>query len=210
MSQLTSDSTETRGLLQRAAVGDDQALGLLLTRHRPYLRNLVQLRLDPKLRTHVDPSDVLQEVELEASRRVSAFRERSSMPFRLWLRQIAFDRLLTIRRHATAGKGYVPHCTSWVAFETKRRGSESLRPWCFTGNFNRGHAHAGLGQFKKATADFDKAVELNARRFGKDVAREYVAGPRGLRNPDKALPLAQAAVAREPKDPARLNTLGVS
>ncbi len=53
---------------------------------------MVELRLDPKLRSRVDPSDVVQEVHLEACRRLSAYLLERPLPFRLWLRQIAYDR----------------------------------------------------------------------------------------------------------------------
>src|SRR5258707_345168 len=87
---LRPDSTETRSLLQQAQAGDRQAFEDLFARHRPYLRQLVELRLDPKLHTRVDPSDVVQEAHLEAFRRLSTYLKERPMPFRLWLRQIAY------------------------------------------------------------------------------------------------------------------------
>jgi RNA polymerase sigma-70 factor (ECF subfamily) len=60
------DSTETRRLLQRATAGEPDAAGRLLERHRPYLRRLVDIRLDARLRARVDPSDVVQEAQIEA------------------------------------------------------------------------------------------------------------------------------------------------
>ena len=57
------------------------------------------VRLDPKMRARVDPSDVVQEAQLEASRRLDDYLKEPALPFRLWLRQIAYDRLLMLRRH---------------------------------------------------------------------------------------------------------------
>jgi RNA polymerase sigma-70 factor (ECF subfamily) len=55
--------------------------------------------MDPKLRARVDPSDVVQDAQIEALRRLERYLRQPPMPFRLWLRQLAFDRLLMLRRH---------------------------------------------------------------------------------------------------------------
>jgi RNA polymerase sigma-70 factor (ECF subfamily) len=93
-----TDSAETLRLLGEVRVGQPGALDQLLARHRPYLRQLVGLRFDPPLRARVDPSDVVQEAQIEAVRRLSHYLEQPALPFRLWLRQIAHDRLLMVRR----------------------------------------------------------------------------------------------------------------
>jgi RNA polymerase sigma-70 factor (ECF subfamily) len=99
MSSPAVDSSETQRLLQQVSAGDPQAIARLLDRHRPYLRRLVELRLDPRMRARVDPSDVVQEAQLEALRRLDGYLKQPPMPFRLWLRQLAYDRLLMLRRH---------------------------------------------------------------------------------------------------------------
>lgn len=99
MIDVRPDSTETRDLLERAGSGDRQVFDELFARHRRYLRQLVELRLDPKLRSRLDPSDIVQEAHLEAVRRLPDFLDARPMPFRLWLRQIAYDRTLKARRH---------------------------------------------------------------------------------------------------------------
>lgn len=99
MDDRTPDSEETQRLLERFRTGDRAALNDLLTRHRPYLCQLVELRLDSRLRARVDPSDVVQEAQLEAARRLQDDPEPPPMPFRLWLRQLASDRLLMLRRY---------------------------------------------------------------------------------------------------------------
>jgi hypothetical protein len=63
---------------------------------------MVELRLDPRLRARVDPSDVVQEAHLEAARRLQDDAQPPPMPFRLWLRQLASDRLLMLRRYHLA------------------------------------------------------------------------------------------------------------
>ncbi len=78
--------------------GDREAIGDLLDRHRDGLRRVVALRFDPRLRTRLDASDVVQETEAEALRRMEDFVERRPMPFALWLRKTAQQRLMDHRR----------------------------------------------------------------------------------------------------------------
>jgi RNA polymerase sigma-70 factor, ECF subfamily len=98
MHQFQPDSAETQGLLQQIRAGDRQAFEQLFARHQSYLHRLVELRLDSRLRSRVDPSDVVQEAYLEALNRLNTYLKRPMLPFRLWLRQIAFDRALKARR----------------------------------------------------------------------------------------------------------------
>ena len=92
------DSQETEGLLEQAAAGDSLARERLLKRHRPRLREFVEVHLDPALRARLDASDVVQEAQLEVARRLPDFLQRRPMPFRLWLRKTAYERLLMLRR----------------------------------------------------------------------------------------------------------------
>jgi RNA polymerase sigma-70 factor (ECF subfamily) len=99
MDENASDSEQTRHLLRQVCHGDQRAMSQLLERHRPYLCQLVELRLDPRIRSRVDPSDVVQEAQLEAARRLQDNPQPPPMPFRLWLRQLAWDRLLMLYRY---------------------------------------------------------------------------------------------------------------
>jgi RNA polymerase sigma-70 factor (ECF subfamily) len=91
---------ETVELLGKAKTGDGAAINQLMDRHRDSLRYLVQMRLDRKIQRRIDVSDVVQEVLVEANRRLMDFIENPSMSFRLWLRQIAKDRIIDAhRRH---------------------------------------------------------------------------------------------------------------
>jgi RNA polymerase sigma-70 factor (ECF subfamily) len=89
---------ETLELLKRAQAGDGEAFAQLFARHRSDLRQFVALRLDARMRARVDPSDVVQETQMEACRRLPDFLERQPMPFHLWLRKTAYERLLMLRR----------------------------------------------------------------------------------------------------------------
>ncbi|HUG69322.1 MAG TPA: sigma-70 family RNA polymerase sigma factor [Pirellulaceae bacterium] len=95
--------TDTDQLLDQAQAGNVAAVDQLLERHRPRLRRLVSFRLDPRLSARVDPSDVVQETLHDASRRLTAYLSTRPLPFFLWLREIASDRLADLhRRHLGA------------------------------------------------------------------------------------------------------------
>jgi RNA polymerase sigma-70 factor, ECF subfamily len=105
MAELAHDSAETQRLLEQARAGTAGAVDRLLARHRAYLCRFVELRLGPQLRARVDPSDVVQEAQMEAARRLDGYLRDAPLPFRLWLRRIAQDRLLMLRRrHHGAGR----------------------------------------------------------------------------------------------------------
>ncbi len=92
------DPQQTDALLARAAAGDAAAVDDLLARHREPLRRAVALRLDPALARRVDASDVVQEVLVEASRRLRDYLNHPTLPFHLWLRHLARDRLIDAHR----------------------------------------------------------------------------------------------------------------
>src|SRR5262249_61804245 len=92
-------SQETQHLLQEVRAGARRAFEQLFAGHQAYLPRLVELRLAPRLRSRLDPADVVQEAHLEALNRLDAYLKRPALPFRLWLRQIASDRALKARRH---------------------------------------------------------------------------------------------------------------
>jgi RNA polymerase sigma-70 factor (ECF subfamily) len=91
-------AAETERLLELARGRDARAFDQLFAVHRAYLRKVVELRLDQRLRARVDPSDVVQEAQLEAFQRLPEYFERRPMPFRLWLRKTTQQRLSMLRR----------------------------------------------------------------------------------------------------------------
>jgi len=98
MVEVKPDSDATHSLLERIEAGESGAIDGLLARHRPWLQYLVQFRLDGRLRSRVDASDVVQETQLDAFRRLPEFLERRPMPFRLWLRKTFEERMRMIER----------------------------------------------------------------------------------------------------------------
>src|SRR4051812_18319061 len=95
----TENSNETDRLLRGTAAGDHESWGTLLTRHQEKLRRMVAFRLDQRLQGRIDPLDVIQEAYLEASQHREDYVQRPSMPFFLWLRGIAANKLRELHRH---------------------------------------------------------------------------------------------------------------
>ena len=60
---------------------------------------MLELRLHPRLKSRIDAADVLQEALLEATRRLPEYLEDRSMPFFVWLRLLAKQKLLDLHRH---------------------------------------------------------------------------------------------------------------
>jgi RNA polymerase sigma-70 factor (ECF subfamily) len=78
-------------------------LASLFSLHEDRLRRWLNLRVDPRLRGRVSPSDIVQEVYLAAEHRLDHFRNRPEIPFSVWVRLIAGQRLVDIhRRHLGA------------------------------------------------------------------------------------------------------------
>lgn len=98
-------SPQTEQLIANAKAGDHSAVNQLMDRHRNSLNHLVRMRLDKKVQNRVDVSDVVQDVLVEANRRLQRYLETPVMPFHLWLRQIAKDRIIDAhRRHRVSAK----------------------------------------------------------------------------------------------------------
>src|SRR5437764_6369381 len=105
MDDAADDSAETRRLLEALRAGDAAAFARLCERHRPQLLEFLRHRFDPRLRARADPSDVVQEAQMEAHRRLDDYLARRPMPFHLWLRKTAYERLRMLqRRHLGAGR----------------------------------------------------------------------------------------------------------
>jgi RNA polymerase sigma-70 factor, ECF subfamily len=95
---MLSNTQQTEELLQRARQGDRTAVEQLLGQFRESLRRMIALRLDPALTARLDASDVVQDVLVEASRRLDDYLRSSTMPFHLWLRHIAKDHVIDAHR----------------------------------------------------------------------------------------------------------------
>ena len=99
------ESEKTEELLGEAREGDAEAVNKLIERHRDAILRLVRMRLDRRIQPRVGVSDVVQDVFIEANRRLQKYLQDPVMPFHLWLRQIAKDRIIDAhRRHRVSAK----------------------------------------------------------------------------------------------------------
>lgn len=90
-------------LLLRVKSGDQQALAKLFSLHRDRLWQVINFRIDARLRGRVDADDILQEAYLDAAQRIQHYLDNSTQTFFIWLRLIANQTLIDVhRRHLGA------------------------------------------------------------------------------------------------------------
>jgi RNA polymerase sigma-70 factor (ECF subfamily) len=100
---MNSEPTDTSECLNRMRAGDAGALAELFEAHRARLRRMVDLRLDGRVATRLDPSDVLQEIYLDMAGQLNSYLCEPRVDFYVWLRGLAWERLLKLhRRHLGA------------------------------------------------------------------------------------------------------------
>jgi RNA polymerase sigma-70 factor (ECF subfamily) len=100
---MTRPEPDTDWLLAEVRRRDASARSRLLDRHRDRLRQMIAARLDHRLAPRVDPSDVVQDVRLEADQQLADYLKKRPLPFFPWLRQIAGNKLVDLyRRQVTA------------------------------------------------------------------------------------------------------------
>ena len=117
------EAESTAGLLANARQGKPEAIEQLLAKYRESLKRMVDMRLDKRVTHRVDVSDVVQDVLIEVHRRLQGYLDNPVMPFHLWIRQIAKDRLIDAhRRHRGSAKRSVDRECS---LEIRQRPDES-------------------------------------------------------------------------------------
>lgn len=75
-------------LIQRARAGEQDAVGLLLEKHRPWLHILASRALDPIVSARLSGSDIVQQTCLEAHRDFHDFQGQTGPELIGWLQQI--------------------------------------------------------------------------------------------------------------------------
>tara|TARA_R110002167_G_scaffold148524_1_gene341488 strand:+ start:13315 stop:13908 length:594 start_codon:yes stop_codon:yes gene_type:complete len=98
-------NSEYQLLLNNSLQGNQDAIGELLDRHRPYLRLIAQRALQGQLQARIDDSDIVQQTCLSAFRKFEQFDGTDEAQFVAWLQKIHERNIHdTIRRHVGAGK----------------------------------------------------------------------------------------------------------
>jgi RNA polymerase sigma-70 factor (ECF subfamily) len=77
LDETPSDPTDP---VDRLRGGDRGALAELFDTHRDRLRRMVELRIDARLRSRLDPSDVLQEAFLDVARGLESYLADPNLP----------------------------------------------------------------------------------------------------------------------------------
>jgi RNA polymerase sigma-70 factor (ECF subfamily) len=102
---MASTKPDWEHLMELAGQGDGAARERLLGAHRARLRQMIAVRMDQRLGTRVDPSDIVQDVLAVATRDLSDYLRTRPMPFYPWLRKLAWERLIELQRlHLVARK----------------------------------------------------------------------------------------------------------
>ena len=85
-------------LLQELTSDREEALARFFSTVRERLARIIAFRLDYRLSGRVSESDVLQDTFVRAAQRIDSYLEKPDMPFFVWLRLEANQRLLELHR----------------------------------------------------------------------------------------------------------------
>ena len=103
---MDAEHAETAYLLECADRGArDRRFAEVFEGHRDRLGCMIALRLDPRVQRRLDSSDVLQEVYVEASRRLEDYLEAPPASLFLWLRRLTGQRLMDLHRFHLGARG---------------------------------------------------------------------------------------------------------
>ncbi|MDP7034161.1 MAG: sigma-70 family RNA polymerase sigma factor [Planctomycetota bacterium] len=88
MDSTEPDPSVTAGLIERARTGDQAAYDELFSRVTDRTLLFIRMRLGSKLRSQVEPHDLLQEAYLQAHKHFQSFQYRGEGSFASWICQI--------------------------------------------------------------------------------------------------------------------------
>lgn len=186
------EQDQTQELLVGAKQGDAEAVNRLLERHRQAVHRMVQMRLDQKIRRRVDVSDVVQDVFVEASRRLQEYLQNPGMPFHLWLRHIAQDRIIDAhRRHRVSAKRSVDQERALFAPAAGDRSSLDLAAQLCDGELTPAAAATQREMARKVEAAIsrldDQDCEVVVMRHYEQLSNQEVAVALGLTEPASSM-----------------------
>ncbi|WP_145170961.1 sigma-70 family RNA polymerase sigma factor [Rubripirellula lacrimiformis] len=93
-------NTNVERIEQQLKAGDFSRFGEAFSRHRPRLWQIIHFRISDQIRGRVDAEDVLQDVYLDAEKRLKHFVDGDFPSLFLWLRLVAGQTLSRVhRRH---------------------------------------------------------------------------------------------------------------
>src|SRR5262245_12645734 len=95
---MNADTRTNEELLDAARHGDEDALAVLVERHRERLERMVSLRMDRRLQGRVDPADVVQDAYLTVRGKLPQYVADPRLPFYLWLRLEVGQKLVDVHR----------------------------------------------------------------------------------------------------------------
>jgi RNA polymerase sigma-70 factor (ECF subfamily) len=95
---MSADTRTDDELLRAAQSGDEDALAVLVERHRERLERMVRLRMDRRLQGRVDPADVVQDAYLAVRGKFAQYSADARLPFFLWLRLEVGQKLVDAHR----------------------------------------------------------------------------------------------------------------
>ena len=91
-------------LLKDAQAGNEIAAGKLLELYRPFLLQIANNELDPRLKSKVGSSDVVQQSMLDAGASLTQFVGEAPAAFQAWLRRILLNNLANQNRYYRTDK----------------------------------------------------------------------------------------------------------
>ena len=94
-----NELSEDSRLVSRAKDGDAHAVSEMFTRHHHRLRRMVEMRLDHRLQSRIDPSDVIREARADITTRLDEYFAGPKLPLFLWLRLVVGERLMKAHRN---------------------------------------------------------------------------------------------------------------
>lgn len=96
MAELDIKEPDRERLLLQA--GGLDALADLFGEHQQALERIVRFRLEPSLRSRLDPADILQESFVQISRRVQEYIDGVPVSFFVWIRQKTIQTMIDVQR----------------------------------------------------------------------------------------------------------------